>query len=214
MGAWGTGAFDNDTACDLLPNHVSNRTCFQAQRRLPMRVLLVATGACWLSACAASRVASSHAAAELAWDSGCYDDISYVATELTGPDFVDCGLWQAQASRTARAQFHRCVKSVSSSGTPFRLGRASILPDASRCTVAIRSEEGQLWEVYYDFDYDHGASATGDGIAFRWFLQLSRCESLDLVSAASGDFQFTGCIEDRSMTERMLDARQERLHHD
>lgn len=173
-----------------------------------MRVLLplAATAIC-LTACAASRVVPPHVAAELAWDSACYDDIAHLSTELTGEASTDCGLLRTGASRAARSRFHQCVTSAAASGGPFRMGRASVLPDASRCTAAMRAEGGQLWEIYYDFDYDY---SDGEGIAFRWILQLSRCESMDLVSASSGYFQLNGCVEDRAMTKKMLVDRKQR----
>lgn len=176
--------------------------------------LLLAATTLWLAACTGSRVAPHQVAAELAWDVDCYDDIALVGAELAGEESTDCGLLRTNASRSARSRFRRCATAVAASRVPFRMGRASSLPDASRCTVAIRAEDGQLWEVYYDFDYDHSAPSDGNSIAFRWILQLSRCESMHLVSASSGHFQLEGCIEDEAMTGRMLAARKQRRRDD
>jgi hypothetical protein len=174
------------------------------------RLLSFAATILWLTACAPGPVASREEADELVWDSTCYDDMAHVVAELAGPTARDCGLLGRGAADAARARFRQCVRSALAGDAPFAMGRASRLPDASRCTAAIRAEGGQLWEVYYDFDYDHGAPASGNGIAFRWVLQLSRCESIRPLSASAGHFQLEDCIEDEAATQRMLGERQRR----
>ena len=215
-----TKEFPADDRSSRIPRHPERgNPCFAngsgLHRARPMRRrLLPAAALLWLAACAGSRVAPHQVAAELAWDSDCYDDIAHVGAELTGEVSTDCGLLRNQASKAARSRFRHCVAAVAASGEPFRLGRASLLPDASRCTVALRGDDGQLWEVHYDFEYDYSAPSDGDSVAFRWILQLSRCESMHLASASAGYFQLEGCIEDEAMADRMLAAREQRKRDD
>ncbi len=169
-------------------------------------ILLTATLTC-LGSCASPPVAPTPHAPKLAWDSTCYDDIAYVASELTGEEATDCGLLRNGSSTSPGAQFRQCIATAYTSTKPFVLGRVSVLPDASSCTVAMRAKDGQLWELYYNFDYDHSAPSDSDEIAFRWIVQMSRCESMDLVSASSGYFELKDCIDDQEMTQRMFDAR-------
>ncbi len=176
-------------------------------RPSPLRILLSLVTTGFLTACAAPHAYPPEALPKLAWDSTCYDDIAYVASELAGEEATDCGLLRIGSSTAPGARFRQCIASASTSGEPFLLGRVSVLPDASSCTVAMRAKDGQLWELYYNFDYDHSAPSDGDEIAFRWILQMSRCESMDRVSVSSGYFELKGCRKDQAMTQRMFDAR-------
>ena len=124
------------------------------------------------------------------------DDVALLA----GGDAMNCGFTTTESSANQLRSVSLCARKAALGNGPFRFGYRSFGTDSSYCSVAVRSQDGQLWSVYVDVDLWRmdGGGAT---------LWVSRCEEVDFAQRTIGPgsfFKLTDCQEAPDVQEKFI----------
>lgn len=159
--------------------------------------VLLTTGL--LVGCAATIDASSAGAS---WTNRCYTMVDEDTRRIVSDEAIDCGLLPPDATERSQAFAEDCVQHALAERASFRAGYVGFGDDSMYCVIALRSPDGQLWELFFDSD-QWGAFGTRGN---QSQLRLSRCTAMRPDSLG---FDRKDCVEDADAAERYIWASRE-----
>jgi hypothetical protein len=141
-------------------------------------------------------VASAQGSPEDGWSNRCYPRFSENVSALSGANARDCGFFDLQSSVADKERVRQCARRAARDDGPLKFGYLGYGIDSAFCIVAIRDNEGNYWELLFDFDVNGGAGdrpspalwvSECKGLRFRrgrgdGFFELRSSEALDYAS--------------------------------
>lgn len=147
-----------------------------------------------LVGCAATIDASSVGAS---WANRCYTMVDEDTRRIVSDEAIDCGLLPLDATKRSRAFAEGCAQQALAERASFRVGYVGFGDDSMYCVIALRSPDGQLWELFFDSDRWGAFGTRGN----QSQLRLSRCTAMRPDSLS---FDQKDCVEDADAAERYI----------
>jgi hypothetical protein len=123
----------------------------------------------------------------------CFPPFTLIIQNFSSPISKDCGVLGFGAASLERGIFLKCAKKAFASQKAYRLGYGGTGIDSGYCDAAVRTSDGQLWQIRLDYDFSFPQDDPRSGPS----LLVARCTSVDVSAPENfGGFNFTGCIQD------------------
>ena len=139
-------------------------------------------------------------------DPACYRGMKEDVEHLAAGPVVDCGFITGHTDPSFDTQVRDCARQAMTGSQGFAFGFVGVGEDSWFCSVAVRSADGQLWDLYYDSDVTGQMGRNGDHSA----IWLSRCDSIEPMPeiARTGNFfRESGCKGASDVLQRLASQR-------
>jgi hypothetical protein len=171
----------------------------QRRTRVPAFIAATLIGGC-------TAATNSSSVSVPSWKQQCYRSFEQDVSFLASPSAADCGFLSLDATDAQRTRTLACAKQAAAGKTAFKFGYGSYGDDSQFCAVAIRTSDGQLLSVFYDYDVTGQAGTDGSNAA----LWISRCNEIAFKPGTIGPgsfFRLDGCQEAKDLKETVVNSR-------
>jgi hypothetical protein len=125
----------------------------------------------------------------------CAASLDEVTASLAGANAVDCGIAMAVFNGVEHIETLNCGRRASMHRA-LRLGVAFFGIDSGECTIAVRTEAGNLLRLRYSYDVS---------VPVRRWLDVERCDALTIAPVMDLDqaVRLDGCVADATESDRL-----------